>query len=228
MAQIAPENSARVRLEDIVDNAIVGYHAAQDLLRPRDEPHNTSYELAEPLTRVINLLEQEGNFWWAVGALKKKAGRRDDDIKALAARLDLAGRPMWRTRRLIEEVAKDCAVVKYEALMLDLKKLAAAVPPPPPPDPNRCSNRPSKTRDLNILVDRIADGCGEQFHWGWALATEGKDKNQWRPTNTVSRLVYAAVMLVDPGRINQVPEVMRKVTSDRKLRLGLSKPRYPT
>jgi hypothetical protein len=94
---------------------------------------STSHEIAEPLNRVIALLEREAN--------------RDVVLLALGASiLPVPSKP--------ENVR---ASARYESLLDDLRKIAAAAPPPPA---KRRRGRPRTARDFHDLIDQLAS-CWE-------------------------------------------------------------------
>jgi hypothetical protein len=146
----------------------------------------TLHELAEPLARVIQLLEHDAN--------------RDDVFVALGAPAALALSP---DQRAVEE-----AVARYEILLRDLDKIARAVPQPPAkPGPGK----PSRTMDLHALVERLADywerATGQRFTQHWLKGA---------PLTPATEFVHAVVRFIDAERLGALPKVTERIVTKRR------------
>ncbi|MGO8921397.1 MAG: hypothetical protein ACLQF4_00480 [Xanthobacteraceae bacterium] len=162
-------------LEQLVIMPMMAYEGAE--LSTWLGSESTLHEIAEPLDRVIALLEHEVN--------------RDAVLVALGASVWLASR-----RPEVER-----AWARYQSLLDDLRKIAAAAPPYPA---KRREGRPRTAKEFYDLIDRLAS-C-------WERAT-GKP---FRQVNRSAQFVTEVVELMDPARSRALPKVMEKIVAERR------------
>jgi hypothetical protein len=146
------------------------------------------HEIREPLGRVIELLEHEGN-WHAV-------------LAALGAA---------ETKATVER-----AVERHDDLLRDLRKIATAVPEAPPPrgrgKPPVTKDLRALGDELASFWERETRG---RFKQSW-MNVNGKKQPYTDKSGTA--FVYEAVKFIDPKRLGELPEVTEKIVRDRRAR----------
>jgi hypothetical protein len=148
----------------------------------------TFHALGEPITQVIKLLKLDANYYSALVALGAPARNPDQS-------------------------AVNRAGERYETLLRDLDDIARAVPPPPA---KRRRGKPSKTKDLRVLVECLADfwesATGRPFTQAWHKESSGQRK----PTTYSAAFVEDVVKYVDLKRLGELPKVTEKIVAERR------------
>ena len=154
-------------------------------------PKNTFHALGEPIAQVIELLKLDANYYNALVAFGAPA------TTALSP----------------DQTAVSRAVERYETLLRDLDDIARAVPPPPA---KRRRGKPSKTKDLRVLVECLADfwerATGQPFTQAWYKESSGQRK----PTTYSAAFVEDVVKFVDLKRLGELPKVTEKIVAERR------------
>jgi hypothetical protein len=151
----------------------------------------TFHALGEPITQVIKLLKLDANYYSA--------------LVALGAPANTALSP--------DQTAVSRAVERYETLLRDLDDIARAVPPPPAKRPR---GKPSKTKDLRVLVECLAkfweSATGQPFTQAWHKESSGQRK----PTTNSAAFVEDVVKFVDLKRLGELPKVTERIVAERR------------
>lgn len=94
--------------------------------------------------------------------------------------------------------------LRYEALLIELKKFLAAISPPI----KRKKERPTRT-DLRALVERLANE--------WFSATDKPFTRNWykgKPTTPAMQFVYAVVKFAHPKSLTALPKMTENVMKE--------------
>jgi hypothetical protein len=170
---------------------------------------STLHEIAEPLDRVIALLEDEANrdaVLLALGApgLVRRRFRVDesgtpirDDLSSVRSLLQL-GPEQGRGRRLLP-------LRRRRLLLAYLRAIARAVPQPPAP---RGRGQPPTPESFYKFVDRLAT-C-----WERASVTP------FRQVNRPEQFVYAVVEFIDAALLKKLPKIIERVVNVRRAQIS--------
>lgn len=153
----------------------------------------TLHEAAEPIACLVEILKREAN--------------RAGILKALGA-------PAYVPARGAEEAhgAAVKAAEAHYAIALDaLEKIARALPDPPKKERGR-----PRTRDLDALVDLLAqcfeEMTGKAFTQDWHTDDQGKRE----PIPPGAKFVYEIIEFIDSERLAELPTVTSRVVSERR------------
>jgi hypothetical protein len=188
---------ARAALASGIRQAVFIYNGTKFAVELASQ--STFHEIAEPLARVIALLEAEANrdaILTALGAPEWLAMGGRFSVDGTGA----AGPP-------IATEDEQHAEARYRALLDGLHAIARAVPAPPT---KRKRGKPPTAKDFVALVDRLAT-C-------WERATGKRFTQDWHkgePVSAAARFVHAVVKLVDPARLRSLPKAAAQVVAER-------------
>jgi hypothetical protein len=157
---------------------------------------STLHELAEPLARVVALLEDEAN--------------RDAILVALGAPEWLAIHGRFSVDPNGTPIGDDLdeqreAAARHEILLDNLRAIARAVRTPPE---GRKRGRPRTAKSFHDFVNRLAT-C-----WERASGTP------FRQVNRPEQFVYAVVEFVESPHLKQLPKMIERIVAERRAQIS--------
>jgi len=181
------------RLASIIREVWMVYDGTRYSLLQNSDPglRPNLYEIAEPLARVIALLEHEGNW--------------PDVLVGLGAPATLAMSP--------DQEAVERATERHKELLCRLRDIQRIIPRPPV---SAGRGRPSKTKDLRSLVNELVAfwerETKKDFKQSWV-----KFKNTWLPKRgTGTAFVYDIVELIDCDRLPELRTITEDIVRERR------------
>jgi hypothetical protein len=185
-------DATRSELERRVRHAIMVYRGTKFV--GERASRSTLHEIANPLARVISLLEHEPN--------------RDSVLGALGA-------PEMRGRFSVDDTGTPAPPIptgdeqqvaaRYGALLDGLRSISRAVPASPA---KRKRGKPPTARSFRDFIERLAT-C-----WERASGTP------FRSVNRSKQFVIYVVEFVDPTCLEKLPYVIEHVVADRRAQIS--------
>jgi hypothetical protein len=221
-------DSALSDLERGVRHAILVYEGTK--FATEFASRSTLHEIAEPLTHVIGLLEDEANRDAVLVALsppewiamqlgespwsKSKLSPQEAVAKVARMRrgrfsIDGRGTPGAPIPTEDEQQAASC----YRNLFDDLRSISRAVPMPPAKRNRGAPEKKGRTDPFHDLVDRLATA--------WERATDKPFRQHWYDkkkgvaANSAAQFVQAVVEMVDPARLRSLPKMTERIVTER-------------
>lgn len=173
-------------LESCVFDVVCHFEAAENVHALLSR-YNLLHELAAPLTRMIEILEDERVRDWVFLCLEAPLGPQRLDRQAVPARL--------------------------ENLLVDLRKIARRVPAPPA---KRSPGRPVTSGGLYGAVKLLAlyweQLTGKRFTQYWH--SDARRHNR-APANNATQFVHAVIRFIAPERLRSLPKMTEWIVAER-------------